>query len=92
MKTPFAGGCLCGAVRYECTAEPMMSGFCHCRNCQKQTGTAYVAAMFVPAEALKIRGKVTYYESKADSGNMTRHGFCPPAARGCSARRTACPA
>ena len=77
MKTPFTGGCLCGAVRYECSAEPMMSGFCHCRKCQKLTGSGYAAAVAVPAEALKVRGKVTYYASKADSGNMTRLGFCP---------------
>jgi len=77
MKTPFAGGCLCGAVRYECAAEPIISGFCHCRNCQKLSGTAFATALAVPSEALKIRGKLTYYEIKADSGNTTRNGFCP---------------
>ena len=35
------GGCLCGQVRYETKAEPMMTGVCHCKNCQKQAGSAF---------------------------------------------------
>lgn len=76
MKTPFTGGCLCGAVRYEGNAEPMISGYCHCKRCQKLSGTAFATVLAVPTESLKIRGKVTYYDSKADSGNTARNGFC----------------
>jgi hypothetical protein len=76
MKTPFTGGCQCGAVRYEGNAEPVVSGYCHCTRCQKLSGTAFATVLAVPTESLKIRGRVTYYESKADSGNMTRNGFC----------------
>jgi hypothetical protein len=35
------GGCLCGQIRYETKAEPMMTGVCHCKNCQKQGGSAF---------------------------------------------------
>ncbi len=38
MKTPFTGGCSCGAIRYESTAEPIMMFKCHCRDCQQATG------------------------------------------------------
>ena len=31
MTTPYTGGCRCGAVRYECSAEPMFPGNCYCR-------------------------------------------------------------
>jgi hypothetical protein len=38
MKIPFSGGCVCGAVRYECSAEPIMMFKCHCSDCQRLTG------------------------------------------------------
>jgi hypothetical protein len=34
------GGCGCGAVRFELTAPLMSAGYCHCRRCQRRTGTA----------------------------------------------------
>ena len=71
------GGCLCGAVRYECAAEPLFSGNCHCRDCQKATGSAYVPAFAVPVVSVKITGDVKYFESSADSGNTFSRGFCP---------------
>jgi len=77
MATKFTGGCLCGAVCYECTAEPIFMGNCHCRDCQKASGSAYEAAIGVPAAALKITGNVKYHDSKADSGNTVSRGFCP---------------
>jgi hypothetical protein len=64
-------------VRYECAAKPLFSGNCHCRDCQKATGSAYVPAFAVPMRAVKITGDVKYYESPADSGNTFSRGFCP---------------
>ncbi len=77
MATPFKGGCICGAVRYECTAEPIMTGLCHCRDCQRATGGAFAPALAVPKSALKITGQVKYYDVKGDSGNTSSRGFCP---------------
>lgn len=77
MATNFTGGCLCGAVRYECTADPLFMGNCHCRDCQKATGSGYETDIGVPAAALKISGKVKYHETKAASGNSLSRGFCP---------------
>jgi len=48
------GGCLCGGVRYEATGEPVFSLLCHCRDCQRQTGSAYNAAIRVPAVGFRI--------------------------------------
>jgi hypothetical protein len=71
------GGCMCGAVRYECAADPIFMGNCHCRDCQQSTGGAYTPAIGVPRGAVKITGDVRYFESKADSGSMAKRGFCP---------------
>lgn len=77
MKIPFTGSCLCGAVRYECSAEPIVMGNCHCRDCQKATGTAFAAAILVPRQAVTIAGEVKYYDVKGDSGGIVSRGFCP---------------
>ena len=77
MATKFTGGCLCGAVRYECAADPVMTGNCHCRDCQKSGGGAFAPALAVPAVALKITGTVKYYDKKGDSGQIVSRGFCP---------------
>ena len=49
MSSSLTGGCQCGAVRYECAAEPLFTGNCHCRDCQRSTGSAYVPALAVPS-------------------------------------------
>lgn len=77
MSDVLTGSCQCGALRYECSAEPLFTGNCHCRDCQKATGSAYVPAFAVPTNAVKVTGEVKYYESRADSGNTFSRGFCP---------------
>src|SRR6266508_1325480 len=78
MPVPFFGGCACGATRYECSAEPLYMGNCHCRDCQRATGSAYFAAVGVAASAFRLTsGAPQYYEKSADSGNMMRRAFCP---------------
>ena len=76
MSTSVVGGCLCEAVRYECGAEPVMAGTCHCRDCQKSSGAGGAPTLFVPRAAVKITGEVTYYQSKGDSGQAVERGFC----------------
>lgn len=56
------GGCDCGAVRYRLTGEPMMVHNCHCRRCQKQTGSTGVVNAFFETERVEIL-----------SGDWTRH-------------------
>ncbi len=71
------GGCLCGAVRYESGGDPIFSLQCHCRDCQKSSGTAYIAAMRVPAASFQItQGAPKTYIGKADSGNAITRAFC----------------
>lgn len=76
MATPITGGCACGAIRYEASAEAVFTGHCHCRDCQRSSGGGGALAMFVPKNATKITGDVKYYEVKGETGNTVRRGFC----------------
>ena len=77
MSSGFTGGCLCGAVRYESTATPMIVAHCHCVDCRKTSGTGHCTHIVIPKQAFTINGEVTFYERPADSGNMVARGFCP---------------
>ena len=78
MPSPFSGGCACGAIRYACTAEPVFMGNCHCRDCQRATGSAYFAAVVVREAAFElVRGDPSWHESQADRGHTIRRAFCP---------------
>jgi hypothetical protein len=70
------GGCLCKAVRYRCTAPPLTTRVCWCRNCQYLgCGNATINVCF-PSEAVIVEGQVTDYVSVADSGNVMHRKFC----------------
>jgi len=50
------GGCACGAVRYRLTNEPMIVHACHCRDCQKLTGSAFVINLWIERKFLEPSG------------------------------------
>ena len=70
------GGCLCGAVRYDC-AEEAGGGHCHCEDCRRSSGTGHCSHMIVPQAGFSITGNVRFFDKPADSGNMVSRGFCP---------------
>jgi len=71
------GGCLCGAIRYEVSADPVMVAACHCKNCQKQTGTAYSVVVGVPADSVKFEsGSPKTYADTGSSGLPVDRKFC----------------
>src|SRR5262245_30274650 len=71
------GGCLCGAVRYSAEADPTSATVCHCRDCQKFTGSAFAALVMVPKEKLTISGSLKTFSSVGGSGNPILRQFCP---------------
>jgi hypothetical protein len=71
------GGCLCGAVRYSGDAEPALVAICHCRDCQKNTGSAFGFLILVPKDALEFQGTLKTFSSLADSGKPILRHFCP---------------
>jgi hypothetical protein len=74
---PYSGQCLCGQVRYSVTADPIHAGLCHCRECQRATGSAFSAFMCFPADAIHLTGQTKATERVSGRGTMTRRNFCP---------------
>lgn len=77
MSTGFTGGCLCGAVRYASTADPVMAGHCYCADCRQSSGSDHCTHLMVPKPAFSVTGEVRLYDRPADSGNMVSRAFCP---------------
>lgn len=71
------GGCICGAVRFEVDGEPLFSSNCHCRDCQRASGSAFMPLMGFPKDAVHIIGEVKYFQRQANSGTAETEGFCP---------------
>lgn len=76
MNLPYAGRCACGDIRYRGTANPVFSWICHCRDCQRASGSAYCSIAYVPRESLVVEGDAVYYTVLAESGNKVSRGFC----------------
>ena len=70
------GGCLC-KVRYSADAEPTFVAVCHCKNCQKGTGTAFSVVVALPTPTLTVRGTLQTFTGRGDSGKATYRRFCP---------------
>ncbi len=71
----FVGGCLCGQVRYEISANPGPSRLCWCKDCQRISSNGTVNVIF-PSDAIQISGSPEKHEKKADSGNTVTRRFC----------------
>jgi hypothetical protein len=73
------GGCLCGAVRYRVTNAPFRTGVCHCRFCQRRTGSAFgVGVYFKKDDFALTRGSLKSYQYRSDeTGRWLRMEFCP---------------
>jgi hypothetical protein len=56
MSAQPEGGCACGAVRYRLTSDPLFVHCCHCLNCQRQTGSAFVINALIEADRVELLG------------------------------------
>lgn len=71
---PLTGGCLCGAVRYVLSAEPVVTCHCHCSLCRRASGAPFATWTTVPCSGFAwTRGSPAAYRSSATA---TRE-FCP---------------
>ncbi len=72
-----AGGCLCGKVRYSGDTEPAFTAVCHCRDCQKESGSAFAVVVGVPESSLSVQGEPKTYTVRSDAGRSISRLFCP---------------
>ena len=78
MPPRYTGGCQCGAVRYEISAEPVSTYVCHCTVCQSQSGSAFGMAIRVQSKHFRLlSGTLKSYMRKGESGRILECAFCP---------------
>ena len=71
------GGCLCGNVSYEFNKPSSMTAHhCHCKDCQKSTGSGKATIMLIPKDELKISGELKFYTVTGSAGSHVTRGFC----------------
>jgi len=71
------GGCLCGKIRYRMTGPVLMCVACHCKNCQRQAGSALSVVIGLDEDAIEITGTVKTYRDKGEN----RRGCVAPVLR-----------
>ncbi len=72
------GGCQCGAVRYRVEGPPVVVAVCHCRECQRQSGSAFGMGAIVRKEQFTlVRGTLKQFTRMAESGAPVVCSFCP---------------
>jgi len=78
MTSPLEGGCSCGAVRYRLASEPLFTHCCHCLNCQRQTGSAFVINLLIEADRVElVAGAPQPLDVPRDDGSNQRIFRCP---------------
>lgn len=63
-----SGSCLCGKVGYSVKGPPLRTGLCHCVDCRKESGSAFVAFAVWPSHAFECSGETAVFKGR---------GFCP---------------
>jgi len=72
MSEALEGGCACGAVRYRLTSDPLFVHCCHCLNCQRQTGSAFVINLLIEADRVELTaGEPVPVDVPRDRGKQT---------------------
>ena len=72
------GGCACGAVRYRLASEPLFVHCCHCLNCQRQTGSAFVINLLIETDRVGLlAGEPQPVDAPRDDGSAQRIFRCP---------------
>jgi hypothetical protein len=71
------GKCLCGKLSYSANAEPALVCVCHCKDCQRQSGTAFATLVFTPNETFRMEGESKTFTYPGGSGQPIKRRFCP---------------
>ena len=74
----FEGGCTCHAVRYRLSSRPMFVNCCHCRWCQRETGTAFALNALIESDrVLLLTGTLEIINTPSNSGRGQKISRCP---------------
>jgi len=73
----YAGGCLCGALRYEAKGPPGAMGYCFCGDCRKASGSGFIPFMGFPASAVSFTGETLQHRSPSARGTEAVRNSCP---------------
>ncbi|MDA9340509.1 GFA family protein [Gammaproteobacteria bacterium] len=72
-----SGGCLCGKIAYEFEQSKVLATHhCHCKDCQKSTGSGKATILVIPNEELKLQGDLKFYTVTGSAGSHITRGFC----------------
>jgi hypothetical protein len=78
MNPTLQGGCACGKMRYRLESKPMIVPCCHCRDCQRQTGSAFVLNALIETDRVaKLKGETKAVAVPTDSGRPHEIHRCP---------------
>jgi hypothetical protein len=71
------GGCSCRKVRYRMNSAPMIVHACHCRWCQRESGTAFALNALIETDRMAVTGEVEVIDTPSNSGKGQRIARCP---------------
>ncbi len=75
---PFEGGCTCRSVRYRMTTKPLFVHCCHCRWCQRETGSSFALNALIEADRVELlQGEVEVVNTPSNSGKGQKIARCP---------------
>jgi hypothetical protein len=78
MSEHYEGGCTCGHIRYRLISKPLFVHCCHCRWCQRETGSAFALNAMIEAERVQlVHGDVVIVDIPSNSGKGQRISRCP---------------
>src|SRR5215469_6003574 len=74
----YEGGCACGEIRYRLASDPLVVHCCHCLNCQRQTGSAFVINMLIESDRMELlTGELKRVDTPRDAGPAQQIFRCP---------------
>ena len=77
MKSPIIGSCQCGQVTFTVSKAPVTVFACHCRECQKLSGSPFSVTAVLASDAISFQGELSQWCRSSDSGNQNCAKFCP---------------
>lgn len=71
------GACACGSLRWRAEGEPLTQGICHCRTCQRISGSGHIGWITYPESAVTIMGDTRSISRTGGSGLVAKRFSCP---------------